>query len=173
MVESSQHFNVDFTCASFWARAMSTTVLSSRFAFNMARRAVVKWPLVSLLITSSRLFLYSDGENKSSRRADVREVWGNHDWVGTVVTLLHSRHRVRFYVKHESISGTQISAWTTTKKQINGTKSGRTFLENPLDLLNLFIWSGCQNLHKDILMRPETLDEVIKYKTMCKSVKQM
>ena len=59
-----QHRSVDcpgFTSASSSASPLLTSLLSSLFAFNMARRASVKSPLVSFSMTSSSSCPYSEG----------------------------------------------------------------------------------------------------------------
>lgn len=47
----------------------------------------------------------------------------------------------------------------TNKQQSDGTASGQTFFEDPLDFYNLFVWSCRQNLHQDVFICAETLLE--------------
>lgn len=70
---TSREKRVFHTLASFRAWSSSTSLLSSLLALSMASRAVVKSPLVSSLMTSSRSSSYSEAERASGHK-DIK-IW--------------------------------------------------------------------------------------------------
>lgn len=126
------HFSC--TSASFRARSVSTSPFSSLLAWSMASRAVVKSPLVSSLMTSSRSMLYSE---KTFRHKDSTCLQDNN---GRKHGCCGSSCRLCLLLRCLSASG-------------------QTFLEDALEFQNLLVCSRCENFHQDIFICAQTLRE--------------
>lgn len=149
------------TSASFRAWSTLTSLLSSLLVLSMASRAVVKSPLVSSLITSSRSSSYSEAERASGHK-DIK-IWRRltNGIMTAVVTAVCWRLTVPVCVWLWCCTVSEFTAqantYALTNKRI--TEWLQTFFKDPSCFHNLFMCSSRQKLHQDILVCAQTLSE--------------
>lgn len=129
---------------------MSTSALSLLFPFSMARRAVVKSPLVSSTITSSRSLSYSGGGSKQEEGVYVVFKASQRQKQPASVSPLQ-------LFTSPALLSQRVFMFHIKMQMFESSSSSQTLFEDTLEFFQFLVGSCCQNLHQDVFICAQSL----------------